>query len=124
MAKALLACFRNRGAPSFTDFARALCARLALGTVAAAAPWIREADGVGACVFNPAGNVWRGATGIRLGVTEGVSAGVLEPGAPAPAGTFALFRAAPADIELVADTTASRTIWYVYTPAVFAASSP
>jgi hypothetical protein len=46
-----------------------------------------------------------------------------QPKAETPDGTFALFRVDPQRIELVTDTTASRTIWYTRTENLFAAST-
>ncbi len=46
-----------------------------------------------------------------------------EPLAPVPDGAFALFRCSDQHIELVADETASRTIWFVKTDEMFVAST-
>jgi len=46
-----------------------------------------------------------------------------EPLAPVPDGAFALFRCSDQHIELAADETASRTIWFVKTNEMFVAST-
>ena len=46
-----------------------------------------------------------------------------EPGAPSPDGAYGLFRLDEKTIELVTDSLASRTIWYVKTDDTFIAST-
>jgi len=45
------------------------------------------------------------------------------PTAPVPDGTYALFRSDEAQVELVTDMLASRTIWYVHTDTMFLAAT-
>jgi len=87
-------------------------------------PAIVRKERVVAAVFNGgAGLAAFDGASIRLGVLAGRDGDWGRPHAPAPDGSYALFRVSPDCIELVADAAATRTIWYALTNEAFVASS-
>src|SRR5690606_18909468 len=78
--------------------------------------------GLVSVVANPAGSCRREGVSVALGVLE-ADAHWSRPRADVPDGCFALLRADDEHVELAADASASRTIWYAMTNDLFAAST-
>jgi hypothetical protein len=64
-------------------------------------------------VFSPSGAVRSHGTSVAVGALLAENAAWYKPGAAVPDGSFALLRVDAERVELVADATGSRTIWYV-----------
>ena len=87
-------------------------------------PLLKSADGFALAVANPVqGGVRVESSGVCLGAVIGDSSGWASVGAPAPDGTYAMCRFGEHQVELLSDTLATRTIWYVHTPDLFLAST-
>src|SRR5690606_11646485 len=86
------------------------------------APVIARANGLVSVVANPTGSGRREGASVALGVLE-ADPHWSRPRADVPDGCFALFRADDEHVELVADASASRTIWYAKTDDLFVAST-
>jgi hypothetical protein len=87
------------------------------------APAFARGDGVECAVFNPNGATRLKGTSLCIGVILEEAPRWHEPGAPVPDGSYALVRTSADRIELVADATASRTLWYVLTDEELIAST-
>ncbi|MBN1240791.1 MAG: hypothetical protein JXB36_19975 [Gammaproteobacteria bacterium] len=124
MSRALLVCHRRAADAECTEHRIArLAERLTPDNLVPALPQIARRDGVVAAVFEPSPATAVHEVSIRLGATTGAGSLWWKPGAKAPDGCFALLRADEDRVELVADATASRTLWYVLTDDLFVASS-
>jgi len=121
VAKALLICRRDRFSPSDEELSR-LITSLFPAHIVPRAPSIARAGGIVSVVANPAASTRRDGVSVALGVIE-PDARWSVPRAPVPDGSFALFRADDEHVELVADASASRTIWYAMTDDLFVAST-
>lgn len=86
-------------------------------------PAVRRANGITTVVFNPKPSVRLRGTSACLGAMHGQRPDWDTPGAEAPEGSYALFRSSHDRIELVADASASRTIWYTRMADAFVAST-
>jgi hypothetical protein len=97
--------------------------RLTPDNVTPRKPVVAQRGGVTAVVFNPSSAARVCAESICIGALFGSSNDWHRPGVPRPDGCYALFRSDARCAELIADATASRTIWYASTPDVFIAST-
>jgi hypothetical protein len=88
--------------------------RLLPDHIAPQATEFRQEGQAAAILLNPNGAVRLSGTSIWLGAT-GHTRGWQTVGGPVPEGSFALLRTGPDAVELIADATASRTIWYALT---------
>ena len=123
MAKALLVCFREGCTQDFGDFLQQLSERLTPDNLAARKPYLYYDSRVLAYIHHPAPTIRHQQASLCLGLVTKVSEDMFRPRAPRPDGTFALFRSAGDCIEVLSDYTASRTIWYYFTPAFLIAST-
>ena len=124
MARALLVARRRRETCGRLEtYLDTLNRNLAPDNIVPSAPAFAHADGVEAAIFNPNGATHLEGASICIGAILDDSARWHEPGALIPDGTFALLRASADRVELAADTTASRTIWYVLTDEELIAST-
>jgi hypothetical protein len=123
MAKAILIVGRNGlPLPTFARTLQALQYRLLPDQLAPGTTSFNQESRAAAVILNPNGATRLVGTSIWLGAA-GEDIGWQEPGGPVPAGSYALFRTDPDRVELVADATASRTIWYTLTSDRFIAST-
>lgn len=123
MAKILLACFRdglNLSARRATIVAA--CERLTPDNVPATPPRIIEPNGV--CIGVSSPNELIQVEGGSLAAGHLVnSPDWSRPGTHRPDGAYAVFRSDQTCVEIVSDALASRTVWYVLTDRMFAAST-
>ncbi len=84
---------------------------------------ISFADGVATALFNPTRTTLQRGMSIAVGTLFEQCADWDEPGAALPEGTYGLMRVDAQCVELVADSTASRTIWYALTDDQLIAST-
>ncbi|HZL94466.1 MAG TPA: asparagine synthase-related protein, partial [Vicinamibacterales bacterium] len=124
MARALLVVHRagaeRRDVAAYLDV---LNRRLTPDNVTPRKPAVAEADGVTSVVFNPSGATRIRAGSICIGALFGSSADWHRPGPLRPEGCYGVLRSDRQYVELVADATASRTVWYTLTPDLFIAST-
>lgn len=127
MAKVLIAAFRNTNGRLHRGQLEALCKRLAPDNLDPQAPYIVDSEGVVTCVYNPQKNLVFREGSVCLGhavpVDGSSTDSILDIGAPAPEGTFCLFRLSQGVIEVISDYAGSRSIWYYCSDEVFMASS-
>lgn len=123
MSRALLICARGGEVHAAEALLAAIDTRLTPDGLAPAAPDYACAGGVLAAVLRPGAASARNGLGLRLGAVDRSARDGWTPGAPVPDGCFALLRVNAEAIEVVADSTASRTIWYALTDEWFVASS-
>jgi asparagine synthetase B (glutamine-hydrolysing) len=123
MAKLLLVCHRDRSRKLPPELFRKLSAAIIPDNITPPPPHLLSAPGLDIGIFNPSSAVLTRNTSVCLGH-------LIDPGtdwyralAPRPDGSFALFRADDRHVELVSDTCASRTIWYIQTNEMFVAST-
>jgi hypothetical protein len=100
-----------------------LSRRLTPDNILARAPVVAYEHGAAAVVFNPNGATRQKGASIAVGTLLGPTEHWHHPGAEPPDGTFGLLRVGPARVELVADATASRTIWWTITDEALIAST-
>jgi hypothetical protein len=86
-------------------------------------PAFAHKAGVEAAIFNPNGATRLVGTSVCIGALLEEAPHWHAPGAPLPNGTYALLRADARRVELGADASASRTIWYVLTDDELIAST-
>lgn len=124
MAKILLLCWREGfDTPCSNQDLTALADRLTPPGFQVAVPQITHAPGLTIATFFSGAGVEQQGTSVCIGVMVGDARLWWKPGSPAPEGSFGLYRADDGAVELVTDTVASRTIWYVHTPDLFIAST-
>ena len=125
MSKAVLVCPRNADASwvGLRERLECLNERLLPDNIEAQQPRYLEHSGVSVVAYNPSGTLLTQRASLMLGKMIGASPDWWRPGASAPEGTFALFRSDADTVEIVSDTLASRTIWYIQTDAVFIAAT-
>jgi hypothetical protein len=116
MARALLVAPRARDRGGRLEaYLDVLNRNLGPDNIVPSAPAFARSDGVECAIFSPNGATQLKGTSLCLGVILEEAPRWHEPGAPAPDGSYALLRTSADRVELVADATASRTIWYVLT---------
>jgi hypothetical protein len=124
VARAVLVASRDPSRPSRLAAAyEALNRALAGDNIEPRPPSFACRGGVAVALLNPSGAARLQGTSIALGMLLAGADGWHAPGAALPDGSFALLRADDEQIELVADGTASRTLWYVLTDDELIASS-
>lgn len=86
-------------------------------------PVIVSDHGITYALINPVSTIVTYNSSVLMGVASSDISNWWKPGAAAPDGSYSLYRADEAVVELVTDVVASRTIWYYQDDAVFIASS-
>jgi len=117
MADLILECVREGHGDGPDACARLLrvAARLVPDNIEARPTRIIEAPDLRAAIVNPSPEgVYVADGGIMLGVVIGPAGHWWQVGGEPPDGTYALVRYSAANIELVTDATASRTLWYAH----------
>ena len=127
MAKLVYAVLRQHAKPSVAAALAAritrVLARLVPDNLQAPAPRLIVHDGIVAGICNPAASLPVSGASVCMGVLHDAPADWSCPGAPAPDGSYALFRADPHGVELLTDISGSRTIWYAQTPDILLAAT-
>jgi asparagine synthetase B (glutamine-hydrolysing) len=128
MARIICICRRAAGAPIETEGAiqsriDRLNRRLAPDNIEPNPPAVFHEHGVTTAVLNPADTPARKGASVYAGFLAHAADDWWRPRAAAPDGSYALFRADAAAVELVNDVVGSRTIWYAHTDDVFIAST-
>ena len=124
MSKAILVCFRKgEPSPEFRMKLELLNQRLSPDNITPNPPTIIDDKGLVITIFNPNEALSIKHTSICLGNMIAPSENWSSSLADVPDGTYALFRSDENTIELVTDTVASRTIWYIQTEDIFIAST-
>jgi hypothetical protein len=91
--------------------------------ILARAPAVAHEHGASAVIFNPNGATLLKGASVAVGAMIGAAEHWHRPGSDVPEGTFALMRVGAERVELVADATASRTIWWTLTEDALIAST-
>jgi hypothetical protein len=122
--KALLICPRDPSDAELADEDVALLdALLTPDNLVPKPPRIRHEHGVTSVLFNPPSSVEALGASFCLGKMAGAAGDWARPGSALPDGSYALARVDAATVELAADAVASRTMWFLMTERVFAAST-
>ncbi len=122
MAQVLLACRRDRGETPSDAALQRLAARLNPDNAAPATLQVARDAGLVTAVVKPAGTLVEGLS-AAVGIVLGPPADWPRPGAPAPDGQHAIFRADADRVELVTDILGARSIWYYHDDRQFLAST-
>jgi hypothetical protein len=125
MADLLLACQRPGRRPPLAagDILRA-AGRVAPGNITPRPARLVEAPGLLIAALNPGpGGVDVRQGGARVGGLIGDPEAWWQTASAAPDGTYAMIRYDDASVELLSDTIATRTLWYVVDDSVFPAST-
>lgn len=124
MARALLVVHRRPAdAGMLESWVSTLNRRLTPDNVVVRKPRLARDKGVTAVVFNANGAVRLRSTSVMLGMPVGPAESWHTVGTEPPDGSYALLRNNAHKVELIADATASRTIWYTKTRDCFIAST-
>ncbi len=123
MAKALVVCYRAELKKPLSDWARDMDYRISPDNVTPSPAYVYEEDGLFSYVHNPTPSVQCYEACWRLGAIAGEPLDMFEPLSPKPNGTYALCRVNRLYVEVLADYTASRTVWYYHDDNLFAAST-
>jgi hypothetical protein len=123
MAELVVICSRDTGASLPKDALLRCASLLAPDNITPRAPLVLGRDGLAVLVVNPPPGLPATAAGACAGAMLAPHPGWDVPGSPWPDGTYALCRFDDARLELLTDPLGSRTIWYVRTDDVFAAST-
>lgn len=124
MSKMVLVCPRERAQTRFTKRdIEVLAERIMPDNITPAPPLVIEEKGLLIGIFNPQECILRKETSICLGALLQKDELWWEPFAVIPDGSYALFRTNENTIELVSDTVASRTVWYIQTEELFVAAT-
>src|SRR5262245_30102385 len=116
MARAVLVAQRIPHRPNRLDaYCDLLNRRLSGDNIEPRAASLVRRDGLSVALLNPSGAVRTHGASIAVGMLLGAGDDWHVPRAAVPDGSFALVRADESYIELVADSVASRTLWYVLT---------
>ena len=86
-------------------------------------PYIIKGDGFLLSIINPVNSCLHYNQSVSLGVLLKPYEKWWQVNGPVPDGSYAIYRVDDDHVELLTDCTASRTIWYIKTEAVFIASS-
>lgn len=108
---------------NFGALAKVLSDRLIPEHIVPNPPTVATTNKLALAVLNPTAAVQSFQSSACLGAMIGSPGEWWRPLAPVPDGCFAIFRSDDYYVELVTDTTASRTIWYAQTDDVFVAST-
>lgn len=124
MAKIVQICFRDQRSPSADESRlREIFQRLAPDNLTPRPPQFISAPGLLTGIFNPTAPFPIHEASVCLGVLVAPGDDWSEPGAEAPDGTYALFRATDNKLEIVTDPVATRTVWYAQTDSLFLAAT-
>lgn len=123
MARALLVVQRYPGPCRLSPYLEVLNRNLCPDNIEPHPPLAACDGGAEAAIFNPNGATHLVGTSVCIGTLLGPARRWHETGAPAPDGSYALFRCDARRAELVADAAGSRTIWYVLTEETLIAST-
>ncbi|HUQ53927.1 MAG TPA: hypothetical protein VM692_16990 [Gammaproteobacteria bacterium] len=116
MVRAVLVAPRHQGQPNRLDlYCDVLNRKLAGSNIEPRPPLFARRAGLSAAMLNPNGAARMHGASIAVGALLGAGADWHVPRAPLPDGSFALLRGDESYVELVADSTASRTLWYALT---------
>ena len=124
MASLIVVCTREPG--ERRDLAadlRRCAAALAPDNITPHPPVIQQHGGLGIAVVNPVPGIAVRDEGVCLGRIFGPPGEWSTTGAPAPDGNFAIMRHDRRTVEVLTDILATRQLWYVHTPELFAAST-
>lgn len=124
MAKVVYVCPRKTESnPALEARIRAACNSLAPDNISPAPPTVIERGGIFLGIFNPSDAVSVRQGAVCLGAILSHEEKWTEPLTGRPDGSYALFRSNDQCVELVADATASRTIWFFVDADLFIAST-
>jgi hypothetical protein len=124
MSKFLVVCHRSRTSdPDMFARIHSVCRHITPTGLPAAAPVIRERNGLITALINPSHCVTATEGAACLGKMMPETANWASVGSRPPDGSFALYRSNEQQLELVADVVASRSIFYYHDSELFIASS-
>jgi hypothetical protein len=124
MAKAIYICTRYTQSLNLRETEVSLLARrLTPDHIAPKVRNIATPDGISAVIIGDNDSIMVHGISLLLGMAEPDQSHWWQPETDVPDGTYALFRADSNRVELVTDTVASRSIWYVHTNDLFIAST-
>lgn len=124
MVRAVLVVSRDREAPSeLVSYAGLLNRTLAADNIEPHPPLIARRNGVTTAVLNPSGTAHVHGPSVAVGTLLEPASDWHVPRAALPDGSYALLRAADAEVELAADDVGSRTLWYALTERELIAST-
>ncbi|HET7610001.1 MAG TPA: hypothetical protein VFL84_15070, partial [Gammaproteobacteria bacterium] len=116
MVRAILVAPRHPNRPHRLDaYCDLLNRKLAGDNIEPRAPTLVRRDGLALALLNPNSAVHTHGASFGIGMLLGARDDWHVPRAPVPDGSFALLRVDHAYVELVADSVASRTLWYALT---------
>ena len=123
MAGLIIVCSRDAASLPLKGYDLRRCAEhLTPDDITANPPDVHEQHGLARAVVNPVPGVRIAPGGVCLGALF-EDADWSTVGAESPDGTYAIVRHDDQSVELLTDTFASRTIWYVHTEDLFLAST-
>ena len=124
MSKVVLVCSRDpRDGPRIQKLLERLHTELIPDNIQPNETRVVRSGDASIAVINPVSVSSTHNCSVLLGCMVGRSENWWKPGAPAPNGAYGLFRLDDKTIELITDSLASRTIWYVITDDTFIAST-
>jgi hypothetical protein len=107
---------RHPGQPNrLAAYGELLNRKLAGSNIEPRAPLFGHRAGLSAAVLNPSGATRMHGASVAVGTLLGAAADWHVPRAPLPDGSYGLLRSDDSYVELIADSTASRTWWYAFT---------
>ena len=116
MVRAVLVAPRSPNRPNRLDaHCDLLNRKLAGDNIEPRAPTLVRSAGISVALLNPSGAVRVHGASVAIGVLLDAGDDWHVPRAPVPDGSFALLRVNETYVELVADSVASRTLWYALT---------
>src|SRR5512134_3336734 len=116
MVRAVLVAPRHPEAPNrLLAYCDLLNRKLAGDNIEPRAPTLVRRDGVAVALLNPSSAVRTHGASIAIGMLLDAGHDWHVPRAGVPDGSFALLRVDETYVELVADSVASRTVWYALT---------
>jgi len=124
VSKLTYVCLRDsQSSPSVKRRLRSLSARLTPDNVPSLATRTIDSNGILISILNPVASIATHDRSVCLGHMFEHQDDWHVPLHAHPDGTYALFRGNDDYVEVLADTVASRTVWYYFDDAVFIASS-
>lgn len=124
MANIVTICLRDEIDHPFTsELIDNISKRITPDNIVAVAPIVVRSPGLVSAVINPNPTILINDSSICLGGLFEPVDSWWQPGSPVPDGTFALSRSNRNSVELVADMTATRTIWYFHNERALLAST-
>jgi hypothetical protein len=124
MAKIILLCKKDRKTDSsFIQDIRTLFRRLCPDNISPRQPLVIQEEGIAIGIFNPSPDLPVQNNSVCMGRLFPSRTDWWKPRAEIPDGTFALFRTDKDTVEVASDMLGTRTVWYVQTKDLFAAST-